>query len=119
MTQRGTQPCFVIMLATVLALCLGGCCEPVRPTEGQVRSWISQSLPAGSSEVQVKQFCASHGFHYYPCTNIDSQSDIHAATASRRVGGCEWSRPVIIVDVLYDRGDRVKSVTVRGGSMLP
>ena len=66
----------------------------------------------------MKKFCAEHGFGNYARMDLEEASpDHHWATASRRIGGCESSKPVAIIDVTYDKDYRVKSITVRGASM--
>lgn len=91
---------------------LYGCCAPISPTVEQVKHWASGSIPAGSSEAQVRQFCTDKGFGY-------SEMGGRWATASRRVGGCDATHPVVWMNIQYDEDRRVRTINVYGGSMLP
>jgi hypothetical protein len=101
-----------------IALAVAGCCKPISPTAEEVQKWVRQSLPTGSSEDQVKAFCTQRGFNNY--TRMDSdvtEPNRHWGQASRRVGGCESDKPVVIIDVYYDGDLRMQSINVRGASM--
>lgn len=98
-------------LAIALASTLVGCCAPVSPTLKEVKTWVSTDLPPGSSEAQVQRFCVAHDFAY--------SSGPDWGNAARRVGGCESLRPVVWMQIAYDKGRSVKSINVYGGSMLP
>lgn len=98
-------------LAFALALGLIGCCAPINPTTKQVKAWAATGLPAGSSETQVRRFCAAHGFDY------SAGSDW--GNAHRKVGGCASRGPVVWMQIAYDNQRRVKSIDVYGGSLEP
>ena len=105
-------------LPIIVAFTLAGCCKPISPTAQEVQKWVRESLPAGSSEEQVKAFCTQHGFNNY--ARMDggvTDPDRHWGQASRRVGGCESDKPVVIIDVMYDGDLRMQSINVWGASM--
>jgi hypothetical protein len=91
------------------------CCPPIRPTPNEVHTWVRKELPPGTPESDVMRFCEVHAFGY-PSIRDPGSTYVQAV---RRVGGCESTKPVVMIEIRYDEFHRVKSADVRGGSMLP
>ena len=91
---------------------LTGCCPPINPTPEIVQGWLSRDLPPESSREEVNHFCQSHEFAY-------TEKGPLSAEAVRRVGGCDSTKPVVIIDFQYDHDNRLKTSTVHGYQILP
>jgi hypothetical protein len=109
---------------------LFGCCPPIKPTPDEVRALVASELPVGSSDADVIRFFWAHGFSWDNRPSPDWQwSDGPEGTylgpgeksmqGSRRVGGCESSKPIVVMLVQFDENRRVESVDVRGRAMVP
>jgi hypothetical protein len=99
-----------------LGISLLGCCPPIKPTPDEVRALAATELPVGSSEADAMRFFDAHGFSH---DAMPTTQAVKYLQASRRVGGCESTKPVVIVTVTLDASRRVEAVDVRGASMLP
>ena len=90
---------------------LSGCCPPTNPNTNEAQAWVATELPKASSAEDVRRFAQSHAFSY----DYSTQS---SAQLSREVnGGCPGSRPVVIINVEFDRQDHVKWLKVWGAAM--
>lgn len=93
-----------------------GCCPPISPQPQAVQLWVEKELPAGSSVDDVKGFCQRHGFIY---VEQGAYQGTYYAEAYRRVGGCEATESMVLLNVRYGEDLRVKQINVKGLSMLP
>ncbi|HEX4794332.1 MAG TPA: hypothetical protein VH370_11100 [Humisphaera sp.] len=103
---------FKLAIVAISAV-LSGCCPPTNPNTNEVQAWVASELPKASSAEDVRRFAQSHAFSYDYSTETSAQ-------LSREVnGGCPGSRPVVIINVEFDRQDHVKSLKVWGAAMPP
>jgi hypothetical protein len=120
-----TRPALGLVAALIL-----GCCPPVKPTPNEVRALAASELPAGSSDADVIRFFEAHQFSWddRPAPDADwayrpgkkyLRDGARSMQGSRRAGGCESTRPIVVMLVTFDENRRVTAVDVRGASMLP
>ena len=102
---------FTLAAAVSLVAHLAGCrCS--NPSMSQLQEWVSEEIPSGSSEADVRAFCRRHEFNYAPRHPA-------AGDAIRSIPGCKWVQWDLFVVVMYDDSGLVRSTNVGAENLLP
>jgi hypothetical protein len=92
------------------ALLLAGCCS-VHPELTQMQADVAKTLPKGSSEASVIQFCQAHHLHYEKDTATTAQ-------AFKKANCQDIREPVIHLDVQYDADGDISNIQVTAFGMF-